>query len=202
MIVWINGAFGAGKTHTAHELQRRLPGSHVADPELLGFALRKTLPASDGDFQDLPLWRILVRDSLIEGSRRTTGLVFVPMTLVRNDYFEEIVGGLRSAGVDVRHYALLTSRAELKRRLKLRSGYVLGRILGRDETWGLQQLDRCLAALTRDEFGVHVDNTSRSLDEVVEWIAADLGVTLQRPRLSPLRHQTRRIAVAAGHIRL
>ncbi|NII70905.1 AAA family ATPase [Microbacterium ulmi] len=34
MLIWINGAFGAGKTHTAFELQRRLVGAHVADPEL------------------------------------------------------------------------------------------------------------------------------------------------------------------------
>jgi len=56
MLVWINGAFGAGKTQTAFELARRLADAHVADPELLGFALRRTLPpAAHGDFQDLAL---------------------------------------------------------------------------------------------------------------------------------------------------
>ena len=56
MLVWINGAFGAGKTQTAFELARRLADAHVADPELLGFALRWTLPpAAHGDFQDLAL---------------------------------------------------------------------------------------------------------------------------------------------------
>jgi hypothetical protein len=33
------------------------------------------------------------------------GPVIVPMTLVRDDYFDEIVGQLRADGVDVRHYA-------------------------------------------------------------------------------------------------
>ncbi|MGN6415163.1 hypothetical protein [Flexivirga sp.] len=32
MLIWINGAFGAGKTQTAHELRRRLPEAQVADP--------------------------------------------------------------------------------------------------------------------------------------------------------------------------
>jgi tRNA A37 N6-isopentenylltransferase MiaA len=33
MLLWLNGPFGGGKTQTAHELQRRLPGSIVCDPE-------------------------------------------------------------------------------------------------------------------------------------------------------------------------
>ncbi len=58
MLVWINGAFGAGKTQTAHELHRRVSGSMVADPELWGFALHEMLPpAARGDFQDLAQWR-------------------------------------------------------------------------------------------------------------------------------------------------
>ncbi|MGS2645429.1 hypothetical protein [Streptosporangium sp. LJ11] len=37
MLLWINGPFGGGKTQTAHELRRRLPGSVVCDPEHVGF---------------------------------------------------------------------------------------------------------------------------------------------------------------------
>ncbi|MEU4715141.1 hypothetical protein AB0F73_15975 [Micromonospora purpureochromogenes] len=33
MIVWLNGAFGAGKTTVAAELCRRLPGARRFDPE-------------------------------------------------------------------------------------------------------------------------------------------------------------------------
>jgi tRNA A37 N6-isopentenylltransferase MiaA len=32
MLVWLNGPFGGGKTQTAYELHRRLPGSVVCDP--------------------------------------------------------------------------------------------------------------------------------------------------------------------------
>ncbi|MFB4279186.1 MULTISPECIES: hypothetical protein [unclassified Nonomuraea] len=41
MLVWINGPFGGGKTHTAHELHRRLPSSVVCDPEHVGFGLQQ-----------------------------------------------------------------------------------------------------------------------------------------------------------------
>jgi hypothetical protein len=33
MLIWINGAFGSGKTLIAHELQRRLQDALVTDPE-------------------------------------------------------------------------------------------------------------------------------------------------------------------------
>ena len=45
MILWINGAFGSGKTTTAYELHRRLkPLSYVYDPENVGYFLRKNEP--------------------------------------------------------------------------------------------------------------------------------------------------------------
>src|SRR5579871_4992230 len=107
MLIWINGAFGVGKTQTAHELQRRLANAHVADPELLGFALLKMLPPKERrDFQDLSQWREAVVATLQQIDAANHGPVIVPMSIVRDDYFDEIVGGLRSEGVDLRHYAL------------------------------------------------------------------------------------------------
>ncbi|MGW6786187.1 hypothetical protein ACWF7Q_26390, partial [Streptomyces sp. NPDC054987] len=51
-------SFGGGKTQTAYELCRRLPGSVVCDPEHVGFGLHRMLPpALRGDFQDLAAWR-------------------------------------------------------------------------------------------------------------------------------------------------
>lgn len=62
MIVWINGAFGVGKTQTAFELHRRIKNSFVYDPENLGFFISKNIPASiknKEDFQDYEVWREL-----------------------------------------------------------------------------------------------------------------------------------------------
>lgn len=41
MIIWINGAFGGGKTTLAEELQRRLPHAILFDPEYVGYLLVK-----------------------------------------------------------------------------------------------------------------------------------------------------------------
>ena len=200
MLIWINGAFGAGKTQTAFELQRRLPDAHVADPELVGLALHRTLPAAArGDFQDLPAWRSAVVDVLEQADATHPGPVLVPMTIVRDDYFDEIVGGLRSRGVDVRHYALLASPQTLRRRLSTRIAFVRGGL--RRETWAMEQIPRCVAALTQERYATHVDTDHRTTDEVVEWIAADAGLTLTAPRLAPFRYQLQRLRVGVAHIR-
>ena len=170
MLIWVNGTFGSGKTLTAHELKRRLHGAHVADPELLGFALRKMLPAgARHDFQDLPQWRIGVIATLTQAERASDGPLIVPMTIVRDDYFDEIIGGLRNLGVDLRHYTLAATADTLHRRLRLRHAYLVGRLLGRDETWAVQQIDRCVSALEHERFAVHVETDHLTPNEVVEF---------------------------------
>lgn len=52
MIVWLNGAFGAGKTSTARELVTLLPEARIFDSEYVGFMLRHVLTEPVDDFQD------------------------------------------------------------------------------------------------------------------------------------------------------
>lgn len=203
MLVWINGAFGAGKTLTAHELRRRLGDGHLVDPEILGFAINKLLPTgARRDFQDLPQWRSAVLATLIQAEAACDGQLIVPMSIVRDDYFDEIVGGLRSGGVDVRHYALTATPDTLRRRLRLRSGFVIGRALGRDERWAMAQIDRCVKALAGERYATHVATDHLTPDQVVELIAADAGLELTRPRLSPARERLRRLEIGVRQIRL
>lgn len=198
MLIWLNGAFGAGKTHTAHELQRRLADAWVSDPELIGFAIHTMLPPDvRADFQDLPQWRTAVVETLEQAVAAADGPVIAPMTLVRTDYFDEIVGGLRGRGVDVRHFTLVASPATLRARLRTR----LAHLLGRDETWAIRQIDRCVTALADQRFAVQVPTDERTVDEVVEEIAEHAGLKLVRPRLSPARFQARRLVVGVRHIR-
>jgi gluconate kinase len=202
MLVWINGAFGSGKTLIAHELRRRVGNAHVADPELLGFALHKMLPTgARGDFQDLPQWRTGVLSTLAHAAASYDGHLIVPMSIVRDDYFDEIVGGLRSSGVDVRHYTLSATAATLRRRLRWRSAFLLGKALGRGETWAVQQIDRCVTAFADERFATHIETDEMPPDEVVEFIANDAGLALMRPRLSPARERLHRLEIGVRHIR-
>lgn len=134
-LVWINEAFGAGKTQTAFELHRRIRASHVADPELIGFAVHKMLPAgAREDFQDRPQWRAAVVATLADAVASNTGPVLAPTTLVEARYFDEVMSGLSRADVDVRHFALTASPEALRSRLSARTGYELARVTGRDES--------------------------------------------------------------------
>jgi hypothetical protein len=70
MMLWINGAFGAGKTTTAGLVTKLLEGAKVFDPEYVGYMLMPFVESPTGDFQDLPLWRHLVVQTMTGLDRR------------------------------------------------------------------------------------------------------------------------------------
>ncbi|MDH6553124.1 NUDIX domain-containing protein [Streptomyces sp. SAI-041] len=121
MIVWINGAFGAGKTTTARELIELIPNSTLFDPEDIGAAVVRLLPpkhlAEVGDFQDLPIWRRLVIDTAAAMLAELGGTLVVPMTLLRQEYRDEIFGGLAARRIGVRHILLAPAETILRERI-------------------------------------------------------------------------------------
>ncbi|WP_327181595.1 NUDIX hydrolase [Streptomyces sp. NBC_01334] len=123
-VVWINGAFGAGKTTTARELIDLIPNSTLFDPEVIGGALPHLLPpkrlAEVGDFQDLPIWRRLVIDTAAALLAELGGTLVVPMTLLRQEYRDEIFGGLAARRIPVRHVLLAPGETILRERIAAR----------------------------------------------------------------------------------
>ncbi|MCI3275250.1 NUDIX hydrolase [Streptomyces cylindrosporus] len=121
MIVWINGAFGAGKTTTARELIELIPNSTLFDPEVVGGTLAHLLPAKHlaevGDYQDLPIWRRLVIDTAAAMLAELGGTLVVPMTLLRQEYRDEIFGGLAARRIGVRHILLAPAETILRERI-------------------------------------------------------------------------------------
>ncbi|WP_432499277.1 AAA family ATPase [Kineococcus gypseus] len=208
MLLWLNGPFGGGKTQTAHELHRRLPGSAVCDPEHVGFGLHRALPAAlRGDFQDLRSWRCGVVEVLDLAASRWDGVVLVPMTVVEPEVFEQTVGELRRRGHDVRHVALLARPATVRRRLRERS---LGRVLAAatahrgtapGESFALARLERCLELLSRPEFAEHLHTDDLDVPAVAQRVAALCGLH-PSPPAGPLRAVVQRRATALRHVRL
>jgi thymidylate kinase len=147
VIVWVNGAFGSGKTTLVHELHRRWPETLVFDPEQVGYVLREIVDVPTGNFQDLPLWRRQVAAmavGLVEEYRRP---LLVPMTLVEAAYLDEIVGG---AGITVQHFYLDVPRDVLVQRIDART--MTPDDPERDahvRAWCVAQIERCRATTDR-----------------------------------------------------
>ncbi|GGO53004.1 AAA family ATPase [Streptomyces lasiicapitis] len=208
MLLWLNGPFGGGKTQTAFEIQRRLPGSVVCDPEYVGFGLhRMTPPALRGDFQDLPVWRQAVYDVLDLALTKHEGTVIVPMTVVEPAYFQETVGRLRERGHDVRHFALLADRRTVLKRLRERGlGHVVRVVGGREaplrrESFAVSKLDLCLERLRRPEFAEQLWTDRITVARAADHIARSAGLTLVPNTDSAVRGRVRRAWTGVRHMR-
>jgi gluconate kinase len=152
VIIWINGGFGAGKTTLAEELHRRLPDAVVYNPEDVGLMLWKWMP-SNGDFQHLASWRELVVATALSLRRHHSDTLIVPMSLIRDAYRAEILGGLDDAGEQVLHVFLETDAGVLRERLNARVTQP-----GRDwdqaaREFGMTGVDEMAAAAARQPGG-------------------------------------------------
>lgn len=196
MIIWINGAFGSGKTQTSYELHRRIPNSYVYDPENAGFFIRKNIPKEThkGDFQNYAMWREFNYSMLKYIDHEYAGIIIVPMTIVNPKYFDEIIGSLRQCGVDIRHYTLMASKETLLHRLKSRGDGV--------NSWGAKQIDRCLEGLSKDVFREHIDTEKMSIEQVVEKIALMSDINLLPDNMGRLRRKINRIIIQLKQVRL
>lgn len=194
MIVWLNGAFGAGKTQTAYELRRRLPGSYVYDPENAGFFIRDNLPPGLGldDFQDFPMWRAFNLEMLDYIASRYEGHVIVPMTLASRAYYDEIVGALAQKH-EVRHFILWAGRETLLKRLASR--------LEGPNSWGAQQIERCLRAFETQVTQERVDTEGLTVEQTAGKIGALCGLALAEDRRGPVRRGLDRLATKIRYIR-
>jgi hypothetical protein len=208
MLLWINGPFGGGKTQTAHEIQRRLPGSVICDPEHAGFGLHRMLPPGlRGNFQDLVSWRQGVVEVLDLALGKHDGVVIVPMTVTDTVCFGETVGRLRELGHDVRHFTLLAERETVLERLRERGfGHLLRYVAGKDaplrrESWAVQQLDHCLARLREPEFAEHLWTDHSTVAKTADRIAVLAGLTLGPNNEGALRTRLRQAKVGLKHIR-
>jgi hypothetical protein len=120
MIVWINGAYGSGKTTLVTEITRRQPDAVVFDPEQLGHLLRESVPAPIDDFQDLPSWREIVVAAVLSLQRHHANMLLVPMTLIVPAYRREVLCALRAADVELLEVFLDVPANELRRRIEHR----------------------------------------------------------------------------------
>ena len=173
MIIMLNGSFGVGKTTVACILRRMFAGSMIYDPEPVGLALRRLSTwvglkgGGTDDFQDIELWR----RSVIAGTRTVRaiarGLVIVPMTFCRRNYFDEVVGGLKRFDT-VRVFCLRAEIVTILERLDKR-GTADGEYL-----WLYPKAGECVEAHRDPHFGEPINTEGISAAEVARDIARRL----------------------------
>jgi predicted kinase len=177
VIIWLNGSFRAGKTTLAEELHRRLPDAVVYNPEDVGLMLWKWMRPND-DFQDLPSWRELVVATALALRRHHADTLIVPMSLIRDAYRAEILGGLADAGEEVLHVFLEADREVLRERHDARVD-----IPGNPgpnhpaREWALRRIDAAVAAAARQPAGTLMLRSDRLTPaELADEVLAEAGL--------------------------
>jgi deoxyadenosine/deoxycytidine kinase len=165
MIIWINGSFGVGKTTIANELHKKIKNSHIYDPEIVGGFIWSMLPSSisrRGDFQDILMWRDFNYQMLKYMNENYSGHIIVPMTLVNKEYYSEIIERLVNEGVDLRHFILLAEKSTILDRLRKRGE--------QDNSWPVQQVDRCISYFENDIESIKINTDNLSKEETVKFM--------------------------------
>ena len=176
----MNGGFGSGKTTLAEELHRRLPDAVVYDPEDVGLMLWKWIPPN-GDFQHLPSWRELVVATALSLRRHHAETLIVPMSLIRDAYRAEILGGLADAGEDLLHVFLEVDAGVLRERLNVRVTHPGHEWDDGAREFGMTGVDDMVAAAARQPSGTLMLRSDRLTPaELADAVLAAAGMSQVR----------------------
>jgi hypothetical protein len=119
VILWLNGAFGVGKTTTAQALRERAPTWRPFDPEQVGMLLTASLTGvTFNDFQELPPWRSLVPAVASEVSEFTGDDLLVVQTVLVQDYWDEMQASFGERQQKVVHVLLDAPATVLESRIR------------------------------------------------------------------------------------
>lgn len=195
MIIWLNGAFGSGKTTCAFELNRRLPNSFVYDPENIGYFIRNNTPKEihKPNFQDNEQWRLFNYEMLKYLYYEYKGIIIVPMTIVNRCYYDEIIQKLTDDDIPVKHFILYASKETLKKRLRRR--------LELSNTWAIIQIDNCINAFNSSITEEKIETDNKTVDEILDEIAIKTGIPLLSDKRSRIKKMIDKILTLIKHIR-
>lgn len=165
MIIFLNGAFGAGKTTVAELLVKAVPGSMLYDPEEIGLALRNILQSVEkhDDFQHYPEWRKVTIEVARQIKARHHLNLIIPMTIWRPEYFLEVTKGLKDIDKDFKHFCLVASMETIHQRLDTRGEQKPG-------SWAHQQAEAAIPSFASPIFAEHLDTEKNTPEELVKII--------------------------------
>ena len=170
MIIWINGAFGSGKTTVSNILNKSIKNSAIYDPEAIGDTISNLVPKNMRleDFQDYPEWRRWNKELLKSISSNYGGILIVPMTLYKKAYYDDIIGSLIKEGIEIRHFLLKVSKEEILNRLESRNDGTLG--------WGKSKVDEILIGFDTIDFTDVIPNPDGMVNIVAKNILRKIKI--------------------------
>jgi chloramphenicol 3-O-phosphotransferase len=171
VFVFLNGAFGIGKTSVAGALRRRLPRAVILNPEYIGYLLQRLPARTLDDFQDSPAWR-----SLTIAAARTLGrfrpIVIIPMAFTNVEYLDQLRSALSQSGT-VFHFCLVAPLSTVQARLAARGEPVSDP----RRAWVHRRAAECCAVHAGRAFGIQVEATDRAPSEIAAEIAGQVQRT-------------------------
>jgi adenylylsulfate kinase-like enzyme len=198
-IIWINGAFGSGKTTTAFEINRRLENSFVYDPENMGYFFRRNMPKeilAKDDFQNETLWRQFNYEIIKNIALKYNGIIIIPMTIYNVQYYREIIERLIEQNIVIEHYILGATKKTIIKRLskRLEKG-----------TWAINKIDNCIKGfeeLKTKKETIYIDTNGKNIYEVIKVMEERSNIKLKEDNSMEIIKKIRRLKTQIKHIRL
>lgn len=168
MIIWISGAYGAGKSALAKAMADKMESALIFDAEEVGNAVRGNYPNCPYGyiFEDYPLWGecccLLLKDIHSKFHRD----ILVPMTLLREESYG-IIERLNREGCPTKLIVLEASMQTLHDRILKRGE--------EEDCWCME--NRTLAKSGAEALpGIHIQTDGRSVEEICTEAMEKLGV--------------------------
>ncbi len=167
MIIWINGAYGSGKSTLAEVLSERLPACHIFDAEEVGNAVRGNYPDLPYGviFEDYLLWGEFCCKLIADIHDKFSKNIIVPMTLLRQSSYENIIARLRNDGYDVHMVVLEASHQTVHDRIIARGE--------EEDCWCMQNIELSSVGASAMD-GLHILTDSMSPEEIADIVIANI----------------------------
>lgn len=162
MIIWISGAYGVGKSTFAKELENRMENAVIFDAEAVGNAVRDNYPGKPHGliFEDYPLWCDFCYRLIKDICNTCEKDILVPMTLVRQSSYADILERLRADGIVVKFIILEAAHRTVHDRILARGE--------EEDCWCIKNIEMARACTRAVTGGFHIKTDNRSVSELAD----------------------------------
>ena len=164
MIYWINGAYGVGKSTIALELKKKLKKAIIYDAEEIGNAIRANYPKSLYSvlFDGYLLWRETNYKLLKDIQSKYNGDIIVPITLIKEESYEEIINKLKNDSIPLTHILLEADYETIH-------DCILNR--GEEENcWCMKNINMCFNTFKKVTNAIRINTINKTPKEIVKEI--------------------------------